>query len=236
MRVYRAEQQTLTLYLLHAGRVVEAQETCAAKAACRRIPSVRATILAARLYRRETRQCVEVLALDVDIPAAFPHHTLVIIRSGTNAGKRGVTLGYDREDGMYEVELTEGGIKRSVFLDRKSLLPQYEVLLITTNRAAKPRGTEHEVGHHRVVGRGGAAIRGAARWRRGRVRLEMKNMMLPAGARCQVHGLASAAQHNGTVGRVVGFDEDETGRYDVEYTDATGALAVLRVERKCVRL
>ena len=67
---------------------------------------------------------------DADVPAVFPRRTPVIIRAGTNAGKQGVTLGHDSEDGMYEVEMTGGG--GMVFLDRKSLLPQYEVTLTLT--------------------------------------------------------------------------------------------------------
>lgn len=166
---------------------------------------------------------------DRDSPTAFSKGTPVIIQSGSNAGKRGKTLGYDREDGMYEIELHVGG--GLVFLDRKSLLPRYDVFLLElqdrpdlnmkegTIEAWDEKDQRYEV-----------LVAGS------RVKLPMTNIMLPAGARCCVHGLTSAAQHNGTLGRVVGFDEDESGRYDIEYADKAGALACLRVERANVRL
>ena len=165
-----------------------------------------------------------------DIPNAFTRGTTIIIQSGTNAGKHGTTIGYDAEDGMYEVELQIGG--GLIFLDRKSLLPRYEVFLLELQNRADlnmKEGTieawDEKAQRYEVLVANGS-----------RVKLKMTNIMLPAGARCWVHGLAVATQHNGTMGRVVGFDEDESGRYDIEYTDETGALASLRLKREHVRL
>lgn len=163
----------------------------------------------------------------LDDTTSYPANTAVRIQGGEHAGASGQTIGFDSADGFYEVGLDKGG-NGLVFLPRSSLLPRYAVVLIDLEGRAdlnKYRGTvegwDAERKRYEVILDADKST----------VKLQPKNVLLPAGARICIQGLQGAAHYNGTLAKVTDFDAD-SGRYLVQYVDPAGELGVLKLKRE----
>lgn len=160
-----------------------------------------------------------------------------------------MTMGYDSADGFYEVALDSSGAGL-LFLPRSSLLPRYEVrsassvprtmhfpppatlalrqiILMELEKAELNKYMATVEGWDTESRRYEVCLLADKRT----LKLQPKNVLLPAGARVCVDGLQGATQHNGVLGKVRDFDCD-SGRYEIEYVKEDGELGVLKLKRE----
>ena len=164
-----------------------------------------------------------------DLPNIIPEGTNVVVTAGNFSGQRGTVCSYEPDDayeGCYGIDLWSHG--RPTFVDRQSLLPRYVLTLVGLVSRADLNGKSASIESF-----------DAARQRyevelahdQSRIKVQAANVKLPLGARLRVHGLVSAAHHNGKLGKLVAHVE-ESSRYDVELADGT----FVRLKREHVRL
>ena len=168
-----------------------------------------------------------------DTPDILPEETNVRILAGDHQGKCGMVGSYESDEeyeGCYGICL-EDSEDRPTFCDRKSLLPRYEVTLVDLQSRADLNGKSATVeAFDRERQRYAIKLHDESH-----IKVSPANMLLPTGARVRIHGLVSAARHNGRLGKVIDYNS-ESGRYDVQFADAAGALSGVRLKRENVRL